>query len=69
MSRLLNQKKAEALLSRHGWTRTRGGKHVVKMTKPGERPITLPHHRGSDYAPGLTARILRQAGLTRSDLE
>jgi hypothetical protein len=24
---------------------TRGGKHVVKMTKPGERPITLPRHK------------------------
>jgi predicted RNA binding protein YcfA (HicA-like mRNA interferase family) len=66
--RLLNQKRAVTLLTRHGWTQARGGKHVVKMTKPGERPITLPQHGGSDYGPGLTRAILRQAGLTRDDL-
>lgn len=59
----LSQKKAIALLAAHGWTQGRGGKHVVKMTKPGERPITLPHHRGSDYGPGLSAAIRRQAKL------
>ncbi len=42
---------------------TRGGKHVVKMTKPGARPITLPHHKNRDYPPGLATAILRQAGL------
>jgi len=42
---------------------TRGGKHVVKMEKEGSRPITLPHHRGKSYSKGLTAAILRQAGL------
>ena len=41
----------------------RGGKHVVKMEKEGSRPITLPHHRGKSYGKGLTAAILRQAGL------
>ena len=25
------------------------------MTQPGERPITLPHHKGRDYSKGLTA--------------
>lgn len=59
----LNQKKAIKLLEQNGWTRSRGGKHVVKMTKQGERPITLPHHKGRDYSKGLTAAILRQAGL------
>ena len=68
MPRLLNQKRAEALLKQHGWSRERGGKHVVKMTKPGHRPITLPRHHGADYGPGLTAAVLRQAGLTREDL-
>ena len=63
MARLMNQKKAIRLLEKNGWTLDRGGKHVVKMTKPGQRPITLPHHRGQDYAPGLTRAILRQAGL------
>jgi len=59
----LNQKAAIKLLERHGWTEARGGKHVVKMTKPGQRPITLPHHKGRDYSKGLTAAILRQAGI------
>lgn len=59
----LNQKKAIKLLSKNGWTRTRGGKHQVKMTKPGCRPITLPQNRGRDYPPGLASAILRQAGL------
>jgi predicted metal-dependent phosphotriesterase family hydrolase len=31
---VLNQKAARKLLEDHGWTMTRGGKHVVKMTKP-----------------------------------
>jgi len=61
--RVLNQKAAIELLRRHGWEVARGGKHVVKMTKPGQRPITLPHHRGGDYGPGLSRAILRQAGL------
>jgi predicted RNA binding protein YcfA (HicA-like mRNA interferase family) len=35
----------------------------MKMTKPGDRPITLPMHKGRDYAPGLTARMPKEAGL------
>jgi hypothetical protein len=43
---------------------TLGGKHVVKMTKPGHRPITLPHDKGGGgYSVGLTTAIMRQAGL------
>ena len=68
MPRLLNQKRAVSLLAKHGWSEGRGGKHVVKMTKPGHRPITLPHHHGEDYPRGLTAAILKQAGLSRDDL-
>jgi len=59
----LSQKKAKRLLEAHGWTEERGGKHVVKMTKPGHRPITLPICDGEDYGPSLTARIVTQAGL------
>jgi len=59
----LNQKKAIKLLQEDGWTRARGGKHQVKMVKPGCRPITLPQHKGRDYSPGLTQAILGQAGL------
>jgi predicted RNA binding protein YcfA (HicA-like mRNA interferase family) len=61
--RILNQRKAVALLQERGWTLKRGGKHAVKMTKPGWRPITLPMHHGRDYGRGLTRAILRQAGL------
>ncbi|CAN5602877.1 hypothetical protein BH20ACT18_BH20ACT18_13670 [soil metagenome] len=41
MSRLLNQKGAIKLLEDHGWTRTIGGKHAVKMTKPDEMKVCL----------------------------
>jgi predicted RNA binding protein YcfA (HicA-like mRNA interferase family) len=61
--RVLNQRAAKRLLEQHGWTETQGGKHSVKMTKPGQRPVTLPSHGGNDYSRDLTAAILRQAGL------
>ncbi|MBN8870020.1 MAG: type II toxin-antitoxin system HicA family toxin [Solirubrobacterales bacterium] len=51
------------LLQRHGWTRSSGGKHQVKMVKPGKRPITLPNNHRRDYPPGLAIAILKQAGL------
>jgi predicted RNA binding protein YcfA (HicA-like mRNA interferase family) len=63
MKGTLNQKKAIKLLKGNGWTQARGGKHQVKMTKSGHRPITLPQHKGRDYQPGLASAILRQAGL------
>ena len=59
----LNQKRARKLLEANGWTKTAGGKHNVKMEKPGRRPITLPMHGGADYGSQLTAAILRQAGV------
>ena len=46
-----------------GWIETRGGKHVVKMTKPGRRPVTLPFNKGRDYPKGLSEAIRKQAGL------
>ena len=58
-----NQRSMKRLLETCGWTETTGGKHAVKMTKTGHRPITLPHHGGGDYSRNLTRRILRQAGL------
>lgn len=63
MKRTLSQKKAVKLLKEHGWTQVRGGKHQVKMTKPGRRPITLPQHKGRDYPTGLAQAILKEAGL------
>jgi predicted RNA binding protein YcfA (HicA-like mRNA interferase family) len=63
MEGTLNQRKAMKLLRENGWTRARGGKHQVKMTKQGYRPITLPQHKGRDYPTGLAQGILKQAGL------
>ncbi len=63
MKGTLNQKKAVKLLRENGWVQSRGGKHQVKMVKPGCRPITLPQHKGRDYPTGLAKAILRQAGL------
>jgi len=46
-----------------GWTLERGGKHQVKMTKPGHRPITLPENKRSAYSTGFEAELRRQADL------
>ena len=52
------------LLEADGWTEAIGGKDVVKMIKPGHRPITLPHDKGAGgYPIGLAMAIMRQAGL------
>ncbi|HUZ38188.1 MAG TPA: type II toxin-antitoxin system HicA family toxin [Streptosporangiaceae bacterium] len=53
----------EAAAERNGWTEEQGGKHSVKMVKPGHRPVTLPMHGGGDYSRDLTDQILREAGL------
>ncbi len=63
MAATLNQKSAIRLSKGEGWTQSRGGKHQVKMVKPGYRPITLPQHKGRDYPRGLARAILKQAGL------
>lgn len=58
-----NQDEVQRILEKRGWSRTLGGKHVVKMEKEGRRPITLPHCNGQQYSRDLTARIFKQAGL------
>jgi predicted RNA binding protein YcfA (HicA-like mRNA interferase family) len=63
LPKTVNQREAQKLLERHGWTRTKGSKHNVKMEKAGERPITLPKHRGQQYSKSLTRAILKQAGI------
>jgi predicted RNA binding protein YcfA (HicA-like mRNA interferase family) len=63
-----NQQSMKALLEENGWTEAQGGKHVVKMTKLGHRPITLPHDKGGGgYPIGLSQAIIRQAGLGGGD--
>lgn len=61
--KIINQKSAKKLLETNGWVKTEGGKHNIKMEKEGERPITLPMHRGQDYSKALSRAILKQAGL------
>jgi len=57
------QRERRKALEADGWTMERGGKHAIKMTKPGHRPITLPRHRGQTYGRALHQAIRRQAGL------
>jgi len=64
LPKVLSQRVARELLEADGWAETLGGKHNVKMEKPGHRPIVLPHHHGGDYPPGLRSAILREAGLS-----
>ena len=61
--KVLNQRGMKKLLEANGWVETVGGKHMVKMEKPGHRPITLPANKRRDYPSGLRAAILKQAGL------
>lgn len=51
------------ILEHYGWTAEIGGKHSTKMTKVGERPITVPRHQGKGFGPALRAAILKQTGL------
>jgi predicted RNA binding protein YcfA (HicA-like mRNA interferase family) len=66
VARLLDQRRAIKLLQQHGWRRTVGGKHAVKMVRPGEI-ITLPRHQGQTYGKKLTHGILKQAGLESTE--
>lgn len=50
-------------LRRQGWTLERGGKHQVKMTKAGRRPITLPENKRRAYSKGFEAQLRREADL------
>lgn len=68
MPRLLSQRTARKLLEERGWAKTVGGKHNVKMEKSGQRPITLPKHKGADYSLGLTRSILKAAGIDPREL-
>lgn len=65
----MNQKQWRKVLERRDWFCETGGKHVVKMTKDGHRPITLPMHKGRTYPVGLHDAIRKQAGLSSKDLE
>jgi hypothetical protein len=53
------------LLRRDGWRQQAGGKHQVKMTKQGRRPITLPDNHRRAYSKGFEAQLRREVGLGR----
>ncbi len=63
LPKTMTQREAQALLETNGWKCTAGGKHGVKMERPGQRPVTLPTHNGGTYSISLTQAILKQAGL------
>jgi hypothetical protein len=50
-------------LESEGWTFGRAGNHQVKMTKDGQRPITLPEHKRRAYSKGFEAQLRREAAL------
>ena len=58
-----NQREWIKALEVDGWIHERGGKHQVKMVKPGKRPITLPQHKGGTYSQGLDAAIRRHGSM------
>lgn len=51
------------VLKEHGWEQTIGGKHQVKMTREGHRPVTIPEFKGETLPVGLSQAILKQAGI------
>jgi predicted RNA binding protein YcfA (HicA-like mRNA interferase family) len=57
------QKELIRRLSGAGWKRQAGGRHQVKMTKEGRRPVTIPEYRGETLPVGLSEAILKQAGI------
>ncbi|HEX7298231.1 MAG TPA: hypothetical protein VF257_04435 [Solirubrobacteraceae bacterium] len=59
----MTQKQWIKALEAEGWTHETGGKHQVKMTKPGHRPITLPDNKRRAYSKGFESALRRQAGL------
>jgi predicted RNA binding protein YcfA (HicA-like mRNA interferase family) len=67
VAKLLDQRGAIKLMRQDGWRVTRGGKHVVKMIKPGRRPVTLPRNHGEPYSRGLSHDIIKQAGLNSTE--
>ena len=44
------QKALIKMLKDHGWERSVGGKHQVKMTREGHRPVTIPEFKGETLA-------------------
>jgi len=61
--RRYNAKQLRKRLEEDGWVKKTGGKHVILMTKPGHRPVTIPLHKGQTFDVGMSSDILKQAGI------
>ena len=48
------------LMQRDGWRQEAGGKHQVKMTRSGRRPVTLPDNHRRAYSKGFEAQLRRE---------
>lgn len=57
------QKTLIKMLKERGWEQSVGGKHQVKMTREGHRPVTIPEFKGETLPVGLSQAILKQAGI------
>jgi predicted RNA binding protein YcfA (HicA-like mRNA interferase family) len=57
------------ILERRGWVvdRQRGSHMVLRQSDPPHRRLTIPDHR--ELARGTLRAILRQAGMTREELD
>lgn len=62
-ARRYTQKQMKKRMETEGWVNTGGGKHVIKMSKPGHRPVTIPFCGGETLDIGLSQAILKQAGI------
>jgi predicted RNA binding protein YcfA (HicA-like mRNA interferase family) len=64
----LSGKEFARVLERHGWTlaRIKGSHHVY--TKAGSPPISVPVHGSKALKIGLQRHLMKQAGLSASDL-
>jgi len=58
-----NQREWIKALENDGWVHERGGKHQVKMVKPGKRRSRCRSTKTGPTARGLDAAIRRQAAL------
>lgn len=53
------------LMRSNGWRQEAGGKHQVKMTMSGRRPVTLPDNHRRAYSKGFEAQLRRETRLDR----
>ena len=62
-------KRMSRLLQERGWQldRIKGGHHVYRHPDTG-RSVTVPVHGNADLKPGTQRQIMRDAGITASDL-